>query len=292
MEILKMRIELRALRQAINELCAAVEKYCETAHSAQETNKKDDAIPKSIPVTVSYSEQVNAGQNRQNTTQEQIAKWTRRAVFAAIFYAGIAALQWCVMKSQLEELHKQTVAQTRPWIGIDNVTLRDERITGPTQTLDRSQLQDGANFAVFVRNYGKSPARVNVQAEAKFGRYSVTWDWKNWGVCKRAEESLEKPFGRTKIVFPEQPEFDIGPTSVSVEGHGIDFNKWIVFCVAYKTPSQPLHHTQFLYLATTNGQATADDDRPNLPYRHIENLELRDTDTDDDTNEQGQGKAN
>lgn len=93
MEILRLRIELRALRHAINELHTALEKYSEAAHSTQDTGNKNHAILKPIPVTVSYSEQANAGQDRQNTTQEQIAKWTKRAVYAAIFYATVAAWQ-------------------------------------------------------------------------------------------------------------------------------------------------------------------------------------------------------
>jgi hypothetical protein len=120
---LRLRIELRALRHAINELQVAIEKCSEATHSAQKTGNEDDALPKPIPVKVSYSEQSDAGQDRQNTTQEKIAKWTKGAVFAAIFYATIATWQACEMRNSTEVNRAALVATQRAYIGVTGLNI-------------------------------------------------------------------------------------------------------------------------------------------------------------------------
>lgn len=126
MGLIGLRVELSALRDAINELRAAIQKHSETAHVTQKTHDKDTAIPKSIPVTVSYVEQVDKDQKASYRTQEGIRKWTRGAVIAASIYAAIAVLQWCEMRKATRAATTATYiamqqfeASERPWVSIN-----------------------------------------------------------------------------------------------------------------------------------------------------------------------------
>jgi hypothetical protein len=111
MGIMRLRVELRAVRHAINELRSAIENHSEAIHATEKASDETQKEPKTIPVLVSYDEQINTGQNRQNTTQDKIAFWTRGAVIAAIIYATIAALQWCEMHRQLSDFEDAQAAQ-------------------------------------------------------------------------------------------------------------------------------------------------------------------------------------
>src|ERR1700723_1884454 len=156
MRIMGLRIEIKALRHAINELRVAMEKYYETAHPTQKTSNEDDAIPKAIPVTVSYSEQANKDQERYHTTQESVRKWTRGGLIPAVIFAAIAALQWCEMRSatsaawkSVGEIQRQTRLDERPWI---------RAITPLAPSPVDIRAGKIAHFQVIVRALGKTPA--------------------------------------------------------------------------------------------------------------------------------------
>jgi hypothetical protein len=91
MGLIGLRIELRALRHAINELYVALEKQSEITRLT--LNKEDQVIPNPIPVTIQYDQQSAKDQKDYYVSQQNIVRWTKRAVIAAGIYAAIAAVQ-------------------------------------------------------------------------------------------------------------------------------------------------------------------------------------------------------
>lgn len=101
MSLFKLRLELRAIRHAIEELRTAIQSHSETVHAAQEAQQQADKSRKPTPVVVSYDDKTvkntKCENNRQYRTQNSIKNWTKIAVIAASIYAGIAFLQWLKM---------------------------------------------------------------------------------------------------------------------------------------------------------------------------------------------------
>lgn len=160
MGIIRLRVELRALRHAINELEDAIEKYSEAVRAAQKAGHEIEAEQKIVPVLVSYDQQINRGQSDQNATQEKIAKWTKRAVIAAAIYAAITAIYAAIAVFQWREMRRATKASEaqlalmrdadRPWIDIDI------SITSPL-TYDGKSVR--AEFTFVPTDVGQSPAQ-------------------------------------------------------------------------------------------------------------------------------------
>jgi hypothetical protein len=158
MGTMRLMVELRAVRHAINELRSAIEKHSEAIHAAQKTSNETDKRPKPIPVLVSYDEKTNTSQDRQNTTQDKIALWTRGAVIAAIIYATIAALQWCEMRKATvatEIAANAAVSASRAWM-----VPVGERKSNP------------ATINFVWKNAGKSPA-ISVRATAEYATQEI-----------------------------------------------------------------------------------------------------------------------
>lgn len=143
-DMLRFRRDLNALLGRLEELRSAIEHHSEAIHAAQETRDEVQRKSKPTQVLVSYDEKTNASQNAQNTTQQKIAKWTKRAVYAAIIYATIAALQW-------RELHKTTIQLQRQ---IKDYESSERAIL--TVAVDISGNQTELTFV--VKNVGHGPA--------------------------------------------------------------------------------------------------------------------------------------
>jgi len=156
MSVIKLRIELRTLRHAIEELRSAMHHHSETVHATQERKEQAREIVQPVPVIVSYGDQTikdtdaqNYGQNR---TQKSIRNRTAAAVIAASLYAGIAALQWCEMRKATKAAQGQLALMRdadRPWIDIDI------SITSPL-IYNGKVVQE--MFTFIPTNIGRSPA--------------------------------------------------------------------------------------------------------------------------------------
>src|ERR1700730_12065976 len=120
MGFFRLRLELRALRSAIEEFRHAIQDHSEAIHAASEAQRKSNPPGQPTPVVVSFDDKTARDakdeQNRQYGVQKSIRNWTKAAVIAATIYASIAALQWCEMRTQTKQVAKQFEAQQRPWI--------------------------------------------------------------------------------------------------------------------------------------------------------------------------------
>jgi hypothetical protein len=166
MGIINLRIELRALRHAINELQAAIQEYSESTHSAQEAHNKEQAIPKPVPVTVYYGQQANKDQERYYGTQEGIRKWTRNAVIAAVIYATIAAFQYSEMRKATEINRAALVATQRAYVSVTGLNIRQSTFNPKLVSYIVSPI---------VVNSGNTPTK-NLWWTAVFGIPPVTVD--------------------------------------------------------------------------------------------------------------------
>ena len=99
--IVKINTILSAIGERLEEIRRTLKEYTEAINANQKAHDERQKHPQVMPVLVSFDEGANAAQNAQNSTQQTIARWTKRAVFAAIIYAGIAAWQGC-------EIHRAT----------------------------------------------------------------------------------------------------------------------------------------------------------------------------------------
>jgi hypothetical protein len=258
-----LRLELRAVRAAITELRDAIKQHAEEVRATQQTDNKENVSTKPIPVIVSYDEQTNTGQNSQNTTQKQIATWTKRAVYAACFYAAIAAWQGCEMrKATIAATASATTAQEqlvdgeRPWVGF-----------GQSEVITRQEFipnQKTAHLTVEYKllNYGHSPAYVFIHSHIKDIGNNKDRNWLGNTLneeCKIAKQTLKT--NRPLTLLPNVPtSYTIvydgadGQDTVGVEHMGeIDeqygFNDHTatnVGCIAYQSTSDSaIRHTPF-----------------------------------------------
>jgi hypothetical protein len=152
-----LRLELRAVRSAIDELCRAIQDHSKAVRNP----------PQPSPVIVSYDEKTTTDtktqQSRQYQMQKSIRNWTSAAVLAAIVYASIAALQWCEMQranglaqkanqdawTLADNANQTAIYSERPWVGI-NIAIQN-------------WTDDKTRKAVIVfTNSGRRPAKTTL----------------------------------------------------------------------------------------------------------------------------------
>lgn len=261
MGLIKLRVELGALRAAINELRGTIQEHIEAIHAAEKARTKEHTVPERLPVLVSHDEELKKGEMSSYATQEGIRKWTKRAVIAAAIYAAIAALQWYEMRTQTRQLAKQFEVQQRPWVSSKVEFKGVEFVVYPGN-------RPGTQFDVIVeiptKNEGSSPAfQVGVGAMgtasneiAATGGFT-TLDKMMETACGFAN-SESKLAGRA--LFPgnsdprEIPENIMVPLIQVTEIRRL----WVAACVAYSSSStNQIHHTK-IWAASwpINGQPT------------------------------------
>ena len=269
--IFRLRIELRALRSALEELRYAVKEHSETVHSAEEARSKDYAIPKRLPVLVSYDEQANKGQGREYGIQDKIAKWTKRAVIAASIYAAIAFLQWYATREANHIARDAINAQTRPWIGMTEVKLGATQIVRPDSSLI-------LHVSYKLRNYGHSPAtRTSVEGVMRTGFHFLR-DWRNFVPCEDADKDVWDVDRPANVIFQGE-DIDKEDDFESPPENGLNGIHVLIVCIAYRDPSlKVLHHTKIAFTEINLGTIVpqiGDNDIPSARLR------LLDMETDD-----------
>ena len=280
MSLLRLRVELRAIRHAINELQAAIEKHSESIHAAQEArNKKDDAVQKSIPVTVSYDQQANKDQDRYYGTQEGIRKWTKRAVIAASIYATIAAVQAGLLQTANKQAKKQWEAERRPWVGIDSVPEIDT-----FSVINSPKFFVNLRFDLVVRNYGQSPAILSGTPYfmlSSLGKPEPRF-WVMEGksdICNHFEPLPGGPPGTPRIPIPV---FQGAPDTLHISVSEIvtdqeppisdrELYTFLSGCIVYNGPTGGPYKTRVIYRVLYSSETKMTQD--GVKYHPIANIE-------------------
>ena len=160
MSLINLRVELRAIRVAINELRGAIDRHSDAVHSAQEGDRDRSSSPRHVQAIVSFDEETKRESKIENDRQYCVQSWIRWAGWcafgAAVIYAAITAFQWSEMrkatKAATEAAHsaaQQLELSERPWVDAD-ISIDGALV------FDR----DGAHIPlkIVLRNSGHSPA--------------------------------------------------------------------------------------------------------------------------------------
>lgn len=263
-DIVLLRRDLAAVRTWIEKLCNAIKKHSEAIYSAQEAQRKHDAVQKPIPVVVSYDQQTIEDQKGQYGTQDAIRKWTKRAVIAASVYAAIAAYQGIQMKKATKATEKaaaaaQSAATTanntfrltyRPRLSIPIITPNLETSAGVLNTnLDKGRM----TVRIDVPNTGPFPAR-----NVKFFRYDNV---------SRLDQVAQRPYGEALLGEPDfiPPKAEGGATGMIITGQKvlsssdlaglINGTLYATFSimVVYDDDLGETHHAEYCHLFTFRG---------------------------------------
>ena len=136
MSWLSLRVEFRALRNALEELHAAIQHHAETINAAEEAQKHSKRSGQPMPVIVTYDKQTvvdtKVDQDRNHRTQESIKNWTKFAVIAATIYAAIAFVQWLKMREANQISRESLEAVQRAFVSFQHFTYL--RIQQPDQS--------------------------------------------------------------------------------------------------------------------------------------------------------------
>jgi hypothetical protein len=250
MGLIRLRAELRAIRDAIEELRTAIDNHSETVHAAEESRSKDYAIPKRLQVLVSHDEEIKEGEHKSYTAQENIKKWTKRAVIAASTYAFIAALQYWEMRIQTKQVAKQFEAQQRPWVDGGEIEFRQPVFLVYPDNPIQARTQVDVVVEIPTKNVGAAPA-LHVDAElsgtmTKEIAGPKTMDTMMEYACHLADGNSKQGGG---ALFPNSTptkvEYPINIMVPFIEVTEIR-RVWITICIAYSNTgsADQLHHTK------------------------------------------------
>jgi len=143
MGIVRLRLELRALRHAVNELYAAIKQHSEATYAAEQSERNKPTAAQTVQAVVSFYHETKRNTETENKKQRGIQSSIRFAAWfafgAAIIYATIAVFQWC-------EMHKTTLQVTRQIDDFENaqravLTMKTYAVTGPIEVGKPLQLQ-------------------------------------------------------------------------------------------------------------------------------------------------------
>jgi hypothetical protein len=165
MGLFRLRLELRAIRSAIEELRGAIEEHSRTI-CAQKEAEKDKEVPlKSKQVIVSYDDETVRDSKEENERQYRIQrsiKWAAWCAFgAAVIYAGIGVFQWRQMRRQTR-ISSDTLRQStesfrideRAWIELEPI--KPATLFSPaTKFIPRNSFM----YELYPKNFGKTIAR-------------------------------------------------------------------------------------------------------------------------------------
>ena len=255
-----MRLELRAVRDAVNDLRSAIEKHSETIHATEEARRRNNPKRQPIHATVSYDDvtvrNAQAEANRQYSNQESIKNWTRNAVIAAIVYAAIAACQWRAMTQQNKLIREQWRDEHRPRLGTEGgIAVKEEKTQGtPPKTK--------WTITTKIWNYGDSPA-MRVAASFGVGGPSIAFrihEWKTSQGCKTADDMFNNSSAPLGIAFPHNQVPESYWSSNSTINDVPPDSDYAVVCMAYTDASKGFYYTKLLYVKRLEGFTLLDSD--------------------------------
>lgn len=238
----------RQLLLELIKLREAYEKHSSAKDAIKENNRKQQQIERKALENVlsQYDELVrnkSIGEGRQYKVQNSIRKATWIAALAAVAAFIAASVYACITYKQWQTAKLTLVAQTRPWIEIEDTP----KITVGKLTESDANLR----FDVTVKNHGHSPA---ILARPRFiwvpesTEHPVLFD--RYNPCKDTVEDLdEKNIRRFAIIaypdrepkLPTSTSLAVGYDLMSLWGSTISH---VVGCVAYRgAGGLPFHGT-------------------------------------------------
>ena len=170
MSLISLRVELRALRLAINELRDGIAKRRDTVSTAEKEWRDKPSPIQSVKAVISFDEDTKRDTKAENKCQYSAQNGIRKATWcafgAAVIYAGLAAWQACTFSRQLRTQEEQLAtqrteftAENRPWIGL-------EQTPGSHNVKDFGPDGDKAKVTMIYQlsDEGRWPAAVYVAA--------------------------------------------------------------------------------------------------------------------------------
>jgi hypothetical protein len=254
MGLIRLRAELRAIRDAIDELRHAIKQHSETIHTAQEAEERSRRSRQPVPVVIALDDKTardaQAEYDRQYRTQQSIRNWARGGVFAAIIYAAIAVFQWGEMRTQTKQVAKQFEAQQRPWISGGEIEFKQpEFLVYPDNPMP-AKTQVNVTVEIPTKNFGVAPAfHVDVELSGTMTKQIAgpqTMDTMMELACHLADGNSKQGGG---ALFPNSTptKFEI-PVALGVPFIEVTEVRrvWITICIAYSSngSTERLHHTK------------------------------------------------
>ena len=247
MGLIRLRAELRAIRDAIEELRTAVDSHSETIRATEEA--QEHAKRGREPVIVTFDDKTvreTATQNQtQNTIQRGIRNWTMGAVLAASLYAAVAIVQWCEMRSQTKQVAKQFEAQQRPWVSGGEIEFKQPEFLVYPDNPPPTETQVNVTVVIPTKNFGVAPAfHIDVELSGTMTKQITspqtgpqTMDTMMEYACHLADGNSKQGGG---ALFPNST-----PTKFEYPiALGVPFIKvtevrrvWITICIAYSSNS-------------------------------------------------------
>jgi len=226
---------------AIVDRLEAIEKILKEYSTAISAKKERDGDnPQRVRAEITFDDtsksETQTEANRQHSTQEKIARYAFYAFAAAIFYAGIAALQLFESRTQTNEVFHQSEVENGEaskeasrWLQQFRVVQQQSKAAQDSVTALQAQTRQderpyvlvadlkpsfGPNIKIradiFFANYGKSPAlKVRGRGTIFFGPDAM----KQADQWFRTEALKPYPPKSSSTIIPPgvPPESDIGP---------------------------------------------------------------------------------
>ena len=143
-----MRIELRAVRHAINELRSAIDKHSEAIHASKEGDRNKPSATQSVRAVVAFDDKTVGDTKTENdrhySVQNSIRRATWLAFIAAAIYAFFAAWQVCEMRIATAQVTRQ----------INDFEAAQRAVLAPEATWDK----DKGEIVWTLKNVGHSAA--------------------------------------------------------------------------------------------------------------------------------------
>lgn len=263
MGFFRLRLELRAIRSAIEELRKAIEEHASTIHATEERERYEHSARKTVNAVVAFDDKTvrdtQAENERQYRTQRSIKHAAWSAFAAAVIYAGIAAYQ-------AKEMRRATIAaqrsadaaytELRPWVKITDLKLRDGG--GPIKTLMFHQFPGGPLIPPFLQvnvsvvNVGHTVAQ---DAEVFPELFTGVFDSSHWYDIVTKEEhrfcdsiaDRREHTGASAVVFPsDSKDWNVGAGG-TLNVPADNFAAAFIVCVNYRGIPGSKFQTQAWY---------------------------------------------
>lgn len=220
--------------------------------------------PVEVRAVVSYSDKTVADAQAQHTedhkTQKSIKKATWAAVVAASIYALISLYMSCQMVKANHLAHETLVSQSRAWLNIEGIILKDPQPTA---------MNSPWNFTYKVRNYGSYPAGI-VNSEFALSHAASYPFQEIKTLCQKVIPNEPRAFD---TVFPGPDGGKISPITYQVRLPEGD-PQWLIASIAYKDrEEEPIRYLLTLYEIDWNKPV----DDKGRPVPRVPTLKLFDT---------------
>jgi len=252
MGFIRLRAEIRALRDELDKLHKAIEEHAEAIHAAEERKRHERTTRNTVNAVVAFDDKTirdtQTENHRQYRTQNSIRRAAWCAFFAATIYAFIAAYQANEMRKTALASQGQLALMRdadRPWVTMD------VSISSPL-TYDSSGVRVNFNFT--PSNIGHSPAQniwIDPRLTPAFMGDDLTEVQK--GICEKAQPPHKGLL--SYLLFPGQhytQPIGLGMSVADINSHWGKLPPSIeqpdpipialVGCVDYTYESSPRHH--------------------------------------------------